>query len=186
MAIAAATGRLDTAILFVGVPCLLAFGIGQARGRGGWGTVFQVVTIVLLLSAALLQEAAICVLIAAPLVYGVAALVYGVVAHQRRGVRALAIAPLLAVVLVEGVVPGARIHPVQTATAERAVAARCSDFEAALARGPRLDPANDRGLLLRTFPLPDAHGSRRYGSRARWPLGPRRRRWHAHHARHRS
>ncbi len=154
VALAAATGRLDTALLFVGVPCLLAFGIGVVRGRGGWGTVFQVVTVVLLLSAALLQEAAVCVLIAAPLVYGVAALVYAAASYERRGVGSLALVPVLAVVLIEGVLPGTRLHPEQSTTAERVVAGDCSDFEAALARGPRIDPAADRGPLLRTFRYP--------------------------------
>ena len=155
VALAAATGRLDSALLFVGVPCLLAFGIGTVRGRGGWGTVFQVVTVVLLLCSALLQEAAVCVLVAAPLVYGIAAVTYAAVtATRRRGTRALALSPILLVVLVEGVLPGARIHPEQTASATRTVGSSCADFEAALARGPRPDPDRDRGLLLRALPYP--------------------------------
>lgn len=154
VALAAATDRLDSALLFVGVPCLLAFGIGAVRGRGGWGTVFQVLTVVLLLASALLQEAAVCVLLAAPLVYGVAAVVYGAVAYSRRRTGSLVLVPVVAMVLVEGVLPGTRIHPDQSATAERVVAARCADFQAALTRGPRFDPAADRGALLRVFPYP--------------------------------
>lgn len=153
VAIAVATGRTDTALLFVGVPCLLAFAVGMVRGRAGWGVVFQVVTVVLLLASALLQEAAVCVLIAAPLVYGVAALGYGVVRATGRGVRAVVAAPILAVVVVEGVLP-TRIHPGQAASAEAWVAAGCADVIGALERGPRIDPAADRGPLLRVFPYP--------------------------------
>ncbi len=37
VALAAATDRLDSALLFVGVPCLLALGVGLVRGRGRLG-----------------------------------------------------------------------------------------------------------------------------------------------------
>ncbi|MGG5260178.1 hypothetical protein [Phycicoccus avicenniae] len=160
--IAAVTDRLDTAVLFVGVPCLLAFAIGSVRGKGGGGQLFQVLTVVLLLAAALLQEGAICVLLTAPLVYGIAGLVYAGVAYERRSSGSLVLLPVVALVLVEGVLPGTRIHPDQQAGAERVVAARCTDFEAALARGPRIDPGTDRPLLLRVlrYPTPTAaHGA---------------------------
>ncbi len=170
--IAAATDRLDTALLFVGVPCLLAFAIGMVRGRGGWGQVFQVLTVVLLLAAALLQEGAICVFLTAPLVYGVAGLVYAAAAHERRGSGSLVLVPVLALVVVEGVLPGTRIHPEQRADAERVVAARCTDFVAALERGPRIDPAEDRGLLLRLFryPTPTAATGSGLAPGDRWTL----------------
>ncbi|MBM6402832.1 hypothetical protein JQN72_01050 [Phycicoccus sp. CSK15P-2] len=152
--IAAAFDRLDSALLFVGVPCLLAFLVGTVRGRGGWGSLFQTLTVVLLLASALLQEAAVCVLLAAPFVYGVAALVYGIVVAQRRPTGSFALAPVLLVVLVEGVLPGTRIHPEQSSAAERVVATDCATFESALLRGPRIDPEADRGALLRVFPYP--------------------------------
>ncbi|MGL5929018.1 MAG: hypothetical protein ACRCY8_08790 [Dermatophilaceae bacterium] len=154
VALAAATGRLDSALLFVGVPCVLALGVGLVRGTGGWGTMFQVVTVVLLLASALLREAAVCVLLAAPLVYGVAALAYAATTAMRPGRGALALGPLLAMVLVEGALPGVRVDPEQDAVASRVVADRCAAFEAALARGPRIDPDADRGPLLDLFPYP--------------------------------
>lgn len=154
VALTAATDRLDSALLFVGVPCLLALGVGLVRGRGGWGTVFQVVTVVLLLASALLQEAAVCVLLAAPLVYGVAALAYGLVRYGERERGSLLALPLLAVVALEGVVPGARVHPDQTATATRVLAPTCAELVTALDRGPRIAPDVDRGRLLHLFPYP--------------------------------
>ncbi|GGL29954.1 hypothetical protein H9L10_01970 [Phycicoccus endophyticus] len=169
---AAATDRLDTAVLFVGIPCLLALGIGVVPGSGGWGGVVQTVTVVLLLTSALLGEAAVCVLLAAPLVYGVAGLVYAAVGHARRVTGSLALVPVLAIVLVEGVLPGTRIHPEQTATASRVVSSTCAGFEAALARGPRIDPAADRGVLLRVFPYPTPTAAQGNGLRVgdRWRL----------------
>ncbi|NHA70020.1 hypothetical protein [Phycicoccus flavus] len=154
------TGRADSSLLFVGVPCLLAAGVGLPRVRGGWGTLVQLTTFVLLLVAALLQEAAVCVLIASPLVYGVAALAYGLSRLGRRDGRMLAGVPVLLLVSLEGIVPGARVDPEQTATAQRVVAPRCAQFEAALERGPRIDPEADRGRLLHVlrYPTPTRAG----------------------------
>jgi hypothetical protein len=159
VALAGATDRLDTALLFVGVPCALALGIALVPRQGGAGaTAFQATTVVLLLASALLHEGALCVLIASPLVYGTVGLVLGLVHLVRRGsTRHLAAAPVLAVVLLEGSVPGVRVHPEQQAEASRVVAADCADFVAALDRGPRMAEA-DRGRLLTwaKYPTPVA------------------------------
>ena len=144
--ISAAAGTLDSALLFVGIPCLLGLGVALLPSRGGAGSVFQAVTVVLLLSSALLHEGAICVLLASPLIYGAAFAVYGL---TRLGSRRYALAPVLVVVALEGVVPGLRVHAEQHAGAEQVVAADCTDFEAALVRGPVLRPG-DRGRLLDT------------------------------------
>lgn len=152
--LAAAADRLDSALLFVGVPCLLGLGVGLIRTRGGAGSVFQAVTLVLLLAAALLHEGAICVLLAAPLVYGAAFAFYGV---SRIGSQRHALAPVLLLVALEGVVPGLRVDPVQQARADLVVAENCAEFEAALARGPHFEEG-DRGALLGLagYPTPDA------------------------------
>lgn len=155
VSLSALSGRLDSALLFVGVPVLLALTVGLARLRGA-GAVFQVVTVVLLLTSALLHEAAICVLIASPLVYGVAFATYGVMRATRRSPTAHAFAPLLLVLLaLEGTVPGLRVNPLQHATADQVVAPTCTAFEQALVRGPRFT-ADQRGQLLETagYPTP--------------------------------
>lgn len=153
VALAAAADRLDSALLFVGVPCLLALAVGLIPGSGGWGTLFQVVTVVLLLASALLHEGALCVLIAAPLVYGFAALVYASGRAFQRRAR-LALFPVLALVAMEGALPNMRVSPDQQAEAQRLVAPTCVAFERALARGPRVDPSQDRGRLLRVAQYP--------------------------------
>lgn len=171
VAIAFALGRVDTALLYVGIPCLLAFAVGAVRGRGGWGQVFQVVTVVLLLSAALLQEGAICVLLVSPLVYGAAALAYAATTSLSRRQGSFVLAPVVAVVLVEGVLPGTRIHPQQQASAERVVAQRCTEFEAALERGPRFEES-DLPALLRVlrYPAPSAAAGAGLEPGDRWTL----------------
>lgn len=150
------TGRLDTALLFVGVPCLIAFGLSRLPGDGGWFSVVNATTIVLLLASALLHEGALCVLLASPLVYGVVLLIYWL--SELGSTERYAIAPFVVLLALEGVLPGARVAPDQDASASRVVADQCADFRAALVRGPRIDPDDDRGLLLQLaeYPTPVA------------------------------
>lgn len=150
-------GRADSALLFVGVPVLLALALGRLRLQGA-GVVFQVVTVVLLLSSALLHEGAICVLLASPIVYGSAFAVFGMVRASGSWAARHALAPVvLVVVALEGVTPGVRVDPVQRAEASTVLAPTCVQLEQALQRGPRPDAAQ-RGWLLDTagYPTPTA------------------------------
>lgn len=150
--LSARLGRLDTALLFVGVPCGLAFLVSLLPRRSDWGTLFKVVTILLLLASALLHEGALCVLIASPLIYGAAAMMLGLFklsAGQRH-----AVLPVVALVALEGALPGARVNAEQSASSDRIVAAQCADFAAALDRGPAINPAKDRGRLLQVAKYP--------------------------------
>lgn len=143
--LSAEADRLDSGLLFVGVPCLMAFAFAMIPTEGGWPSLMQAITIVLLLFSALLHEGAICVLLAAPLVYGTAAVVYSL---SRDRPRHYAFAPFLVLLALEGAVPGARVNPDQDATATAVVADDCAEFRTALERGPRIDPEQDRGRLL--------------------------------------
>lgn len=161
--LAAAFGRLDTALFFVGVPALLAFVVGMVPGEEGAGQLFQAITVALLLVSAFLHEGALCVLIVSPLVYGVAFAIHALVEATRRGGGSgphtrHALGGLLVLLALEGAVPGLRINPIQEVDADRIVASDCSDFTDALARGPQFDPDEDRGLLLRVaqYPTPSA------------------------------
>ncbi len=154
-ALVVATGRQDSALLFVGVPVTLAMGVTLlARPRTGGGLAFAVTTIVLLLVSALLQEAAVCVLLAAPLVYGVTGLAVAF-ARSDDGDRRYAVAPLLLLALSagEGTASGARVVPVQSTTVSTHVGAGCDTVADRLAH-PALDASADRGTLLRLFPYP--------------------------------
>lgn len=162
-ALAAALGRLDTALFFVGLPALLALIVGMIPGEEDSGQLFQAVTVALLLVSAFLHEGALCVLIVSPLVYGIAFGIHAVVkgvkrAQQGGGIDTRhALGGLLLLLALEGVVPGMRINPVQEVNADRIVASDCSDFTEALTRGPEFDD-DDRGLLLRIaqYPTPTA------------------------------
>ncbi|QIK75103.1 hypothetical protein [Nocardioides piscis] len=153
--LAAWMGRLDTALFFVGVPCLMAFVIGILPGRTSAGAVFQVVTVALLLVSAFLHEGALCVLLVSPLVYGMAFTVYGLARlAEQADKRRYGLGALLVLVALEGATPGMRVSPQHEVDAERIVAADCADFEASLARGPRIDQEADRGWLLRVAQYP--------------------------------
>lgn len=160
-ALAAAIGRLDTALFFVGVPVLLAVVVGTMRTGDSGAQLFQVVTVTLLLVSAFLHEGALCVLIVSPLVYGLAFAVWALVRAARRIGHHMALGGVLLLVALEGALPGTRLNPVQEVTADRVVATDCADFVRALERGPDFDAA-DRGLLLRLaqYPTPQsAEGS---------------------------
>jgi len=153
--IAAASGRRDAAVLFVGLPALLAFGLAwQPRARSLHSAVGQGTAFALLLAAMLLQEGAICVVLSAPLVF---AITHGIAAATRRlsGRRQAAfVLPLVLIASLEGIAPGWRIAPVQTVTVATEVADPPAVVAQRLAAGPTLADAH-RPVLLRTgFPVP--------------------------------
>ena len=86
-------GHADAAMIFVGLPTLLALAFALAPpARSVHGVVFKGVSIALLLAAVMLHEGAICVVFAAPLVFAVAHGVAAMVQHDRR--YAFAIVPV--------------------------------------------------------------------------------------------
>ncbi|MGH3657850.1 MAG: SRPBCC family protein [Micromonosporaceae bacterium] len=152
--LAIATGHRDSALLFVGLPGLLAVATALSPTRTTHGLTFKAITISLLLAAVYLHEGAICVLMAAPLVYGVG---HGVVAiirladrSSRRG--SYAVLGLLVVASMEGVIPGWRVAPEQAVTVVREVDLSPAAVAERVEAGPRLGPP--RSLLLRTAGMP--------------------------------
>lgn len=146
--LAAALGRLDTALFFVGVPALLAVVVGLATTHDSTSQLFQAVTVALLLVSAFLHEGALCVLIVSPLVYGVAFAIHALVRSAGPPGGRWSLAGIMVVLALEGAIPGYRVHPVHQVDADRVVAEECSQFVAALERGPEIDPDQDRGWLL--------------------------------------
>jgi hypothetical protein len=151
---AVVSGHADSALLFVGLPVLLALALVVLHGRTTHGRVFQLTTVLLLLSAVALHEGAICVILAAPLVYGTA---HGVTALVRLFARssrpyALLPIPLLLLSAVEGTSDDLRLHPAQTVTVTRVVAATPQEVLHRLSRGPR--PTEVRSLPLRALAVP--------------------------------
>jgi hypothetical protein len=149
-----AAGRADSALLFVGLPVLLAVALVLLPGRTTHGRVFQLTTVLLLLSAVALHEGAICVILAAPLVYGMAHGATALMRLYQRSSRPYALlpVPLLLLSAVEGTSDQVRLHPEQTVTATRVVAATADEVLQHLTRGPQ--PTNVRSFPLRVLGVP--------------------------------
>jgi hypothetical protein len=146
------TGRADSALLFVGLPMLLAVVLILMPVQTGHGKAFQLTTIGLLTAAALFHEGAICVILAAPIVY---AIVHGLVAVTKleNGRRnGLLLIPVLLVASLEGTNDDLRIDPHQAITVTRTVALDESQVRQRLEQGPR--PTNVRSLPLRILHVP--------------------------------
>ncbi|GIE84310.1 hypothetical protein [Actinoplanes regularis] len=156
------SGRADSALLFVALPILLAVALALTPGRSAHGKAFRMTTIALLLAAVWLHEGAICVLLAAPLVYLVVHGVTGVLrAAERGGRRTLAVLPLPLLLAggFEGTSPAFRVHPDQSVEVTRVVALAPEQVRAMIEAGPA--PVDTRSLSLRALgvPMPEhVHG----------------------------
>ncbi|BCY14297.1 hypothetical protein [Actinoplanes sp. L3-i22] len=157
------SGRADSAAVFVAFPILLAVTLALTPGRSAHGRTFRITTIALLLSAVWLHEGAICVLLAAPLVYLVAHIATaGVQAVKKGGAKTLAVLPLplLLVGSVEGTSADWRVHPDQSVEVTRVVALAPERVRTMLEAGPQ--PVATRSLPLRLLgvPMPEhVHGA---------------------------
>jgi len=151
---AVTTGRQDSAVLFVGLPVLLAILLVLLPGRTTHGRVFTTTTVVLLLAAVAFHEGAICVVLAAPLVYAVAHLTTVLVQAMRRTNRTYALLPipLLLVAGIEGTSPAMRVAPDQVVEVSRVVAMTPAEVYGHLSAGPH--PTALRSVPLRLLGMP--------------------------------
>lgn len=167
------SGRADSAVLFVALPVLLAAGLALTPGRTAHGRVFVVTTIVLLLAAVALHEGAVCVVLAAPLVYAVA---HGTTAliralhHASRAYTFLAV-PLLLLPGLEGSGVGPRLAPEQSVEVVRMVALPVNRVAERLAAGPRPAPVRSAPLRALGVPTPDQVGGDGLAVGDRWMFG---------------
>ncbi|RKN31668.1 SRPBCC family protein [Micromonospora musae] len=152
--VAVRDGHADSALLFVALPVILAAALALTPGRTSHGRVFGVTTIALLLAAVALHEGAICVLLAAPLVYAVAHGSTALIRAVRRSSRTYAViaVPLLLLPGLEGSGIGPRIDPVQSVEVTRVVGLPPEEVAARIAAGPR--PAAIRSASLRLLGVP--------------------------------
>jgi hypothetical protein len=164
LVMAIAAKRTNSAVLFVGLPTALALALTLARpARSVHGLTFRVISIGLLLASVLLHEGAICLIVAAPLVYAVGHCLAAVIQSDRRRASAFVLVPVALVLSLEGVQPDWRISPVQTVTATRTVAVGPAEVARRVAAGPRVDTTPRPGLVA-LLPLP-AHAG---GSGDHW------------------
>lgn len=159
--------RLEqTALLFVGIPVLLAVVlVSTPKAKTTVGSVLKATTLALLLSAPLLGEGFICIVMAAPIFYAVAMIVAALInfVKKRAAKPKQAILPCLVLIAflpmsLEGTHPALSFHRDEEVTARRMVAASPQAVENALRFSPRIDRALPFYLRM-GFPRPtEAHG----------------------------
>ena len=154
-------GLGQTAVLFVGLPAILAIAVVRTPpARTATGVIFKTSTVVMLLAGILLGETLICMVIASPLVYLVGFLIGAPIDRARRarahGSSTVGYHAIVAVVLLgglEGAVPGLDVPRAAEVTVTRHVDATPAEVRAALARRPAFD--RERPALLQIgFPQP--------------------------------
>ncbi|PRX96029.1 hypothetical protein [Allonocardiopsis opalescens] len=151
-------GRLEeTALFYVGLPAAIALTVVfAARPRSAAGVATATTAVGLALAGPLLDEGVVCLVVAAPLFLGVAALVGWLADRARGGPSTLALAPVLALACLDGAASGGALaswpeH--DAATAVRTVAAEPGRVAAALAAEPAYEQPPG-GLLALGFPRP--------------------------------
>jgi hypothetical protein len=149
----AATDRIDSAMVFVGLPALLALVIVLSPpAKNIHGKTFKAVSLSLLLCGAMVREGIICILMAAPLVYFVAHVVAAMM-DKPPAKRTYAVVPIALAVGLEGFIPGLRVVPDQTVTVTRTVALAPEVVAQRIATGPDFANAS-HPLVLAMSPLP--------------------------------
>lgn len=153
-------GLRQSAALFIGLPAALAILISLTpRPRSVTGMILKGLTIVLFMSGILLLEGLVCIIMAAPLFYGVGiAIGLAVDFVNEKGPRTFILLPILLMSL-EGTSEALSFNRHETVTVQQRVSASSEEIEDALAREPDFDEALPPFLQL-GFPRPVyAHGS---------------------------
>ena len=147
--------------LFIGIPAILSILIVlTARTKTVTGGIFIAITLALLLVAPIIREGYVCILMASPLFYGVAALIGFAIDHSKdkRNTTLSCLALVLLPMCCEGVVPALTFHRGASAQVTRMVNAPISAVEATLSVSPRIRTKLPTFLNI-GFPRPlEAHG----------------------------
>lgn len=151
-------GLYDSAALYLGLPLLIALGFSLIpKRKTAMGATMKGMTIALLLSAAVFQEGYICILFAAPLFYGVGAIVAWQVDKARKRkektLQAAAIATIFALLSLEGTTDLTTVPRDNTVTASKIINASIHDVRDQLAKTPEFDDVPP--VFLRIFPYPE-------------------------------
>jgi hypothetical protein len=152
-----------SALVFIGLPAVLALAaVLLPRPKTAKGAIVRAITVALVLSSVLFGEGFVCIVMAAPLFYGVGLLVGLIideVARDRKEPpKAFSCALVLAILpfSLEGVVPGFDITRDATVSVESTVEGSPAQVEEALARTPRFDRTLPAFFRRFHFPTPGA------------------------------
>jgi hypothetical protein len=152
-----------SALVFIGIPAVLAVAaVLLPRPASAKGAIVRATTVALLLSSVLFGEGFVCIVMAAPLFYGVGLAVGAIIDEVNRDRRKppTAVSCVLLLVIapfsLEGVLPGFEMARDATVTVERVVDATPAQVEATLASTPRFDRTLPSFFRRFRFPTPGA------------------------------
>ena len=132
----------QTSLLFVGIPAILAIILALTpKAKTALGAILKGLTVALLLSAPLLGEGFICIVMASPIFYGVGILI-GVLMDENRKYRQTTLSCLVLVLLpmsIEGGSPVLSFNREETVQASRIINASAEQVELAISRSPHTD-----------------------------------------------
>ena len=132
----------QTSLLFVGIPAILAIILALTpKAKTALGAILKGLTVALLLSAPLLGEGFICIVMASPIFYGVGILI-GVLVDENRKYRQTTLSCLVLVLLpmsIEGGSPVLSFNREETVQASRIINASAEQVELAISRSPHTD-----------------------------------------------
>ena len=166
-------GLEQTSALFIGIPAILAIIVVLAVSpKSAVGVACHAVTIGLLVSLLALGEGMVCILMSAPLFYGVAFVIgktYELVSHSRGRPTAYSIAIVLVFLpmSLEGVFEGTSFDRDEWVTETRLVQASSQQIEEALFQTPRFDRVLPAYLRI-GFPRPTSTRVEGDGPALRW------------------
>ena len=148
----------DSAALYLGLPLLIALGFSlMPKRKTAMGATMKGMTIALLLSAYVFEEGYICILFAAPLFYGVGAIIARQVDNARKRkektLQAAVVATIFALLSLEGTTELTTIPRENTVIASKIVSANIHDVREQLAKTPKF--ADERPAFLKIFPYPE-------------------------------
>ena len=132
----------QTSLLFVGIPAILAIILALTpKAKTALGAILKGLTVALLLSAPLLGEGFICIVMASPIFDGVGILI-GVLVDENRKYRQTTLSCLVLVLLpmsIEGGSPVLSFNREETVQASRIINASAEQVELAISRSPHTD-----------------------------------------------
>jgi hypothetical protein len=152
-------GRLEqTSVLFIGIPAIIAAICALTPApRSAMGTVFKAITLFICIAGIFLGEGFICLLMAAPLFYGIGGLIGFLVDRDKRRSTTMSCLILLATtpMSIEGIRPGFSFNREETIVAQASVPATPEQVASALQSTPQLNSQLPFYLRL-GFPRPVA------------------------------
>ena len=150
----------QTALMFIGLPTAMAMLIAfLPRASSATGMITKGITLFLLLLGILLIEGFICILMAAPLFYGIGFIV-GILVDGARKRKELdkrlrvVVLPVLAIMSLEGVTGLLSFPRDEAITVSHEVALSPAEARAVLAKGPQFDLTELPPFLKLGFPAP--------------------------------